>query len=294
MRTQYDTPLSPLRPMVAAALAEGTEADPTYITLVEEGASARIRLYGGHLVTARVTNLATRRPQELLYPGEQDMTLDRLKEPKLRASHFGAPAGRDGFGVGNKHGIIRFAPHDVIKRSGPHALLRARLGEVGIAVSREVMLAEDGVIISDVFANMRAHDTEETSFLSHLYLWRGRQLVSADTPITINGRTLDRVVGEDGAAQKIIEEGKPYFWRGFADVDSATVSMPDGSSIDVHAQYNGRDVDGALLWAPPGVNAFCLEPVVGFTPENNRGCVIPAGELGELAVSVFAATPRRQ
>jgi len=260
-------------------------ADPALVMANHGNSSAKVRLFGGHVVSARVINPRTQKPQELLYAG-QDLT-----DPKLRASHFGCPAGADGFGISNKHGATRYADHEIrISEETDHLVLRANLGKAAIGVTREVILDDNSVGIMDTVTNLRppsGGESEETSLLSHLYLRRGSVTPSSEHPITLNGETIDDTLREKGAAQRIVD-GTPHLWTGFADINSAMIGMPDGSRIELTASINGEPVDGALLWAPPGEDAFCVEPVVGLTDESNRGYVIPAGSLGMLVATIEA------
>lgn len=284
LRTQYDTPDSALAEQVKAAMS--TQVSPDNRMAVYGQSSVRARLFGGHVLSARVTAPGSRILQELLYPGGS-LRDEQLREPKLRASHFGAPADRDGFGVGNKHGALRYTTYEKVRRPCGTLLLRASLPEVGIATERELVIRRDRLGINDTLEIIRPDGDEATSLLNHLYLNRGKVMPSTDNPVLINGETLDDLLHEDGVGDRIVS-GEPYLWTGFGDVPSATVSMPDGSQIGVSATINGENVNAALLWAPKGENAFCIEPVDGLSEEGNRGRIIPAGGSALLAVTVTA------
>jgi hypothetical protein len=281
---QYDTPHSPLGRIIQEVRAG--EVDPAVVNLRNGEASATVRLVGGHVLSANVISPRTKESQQLLYAG------DDLRDPKLRASHVGCPAVRDGFGIKNNHGAARYAPHEISDRTNHGVKLRARLGAIGIRIERDIWLAPDKIIITDSVENMREEGTEATSLLSHLYLRRGEADPSDEAPILINGQTIDDLLKEKGAGENAIA-GRPYFWPGFADTSSAVVGMPDGSQTKVFAMTNSQQLSGALIWAPPGEKAFCLEPVVGLSgienPVNNRGQIIPPGEIGILTVAVSAA-----
>jgi hypothetical protein len=284
LRTHYDTPDSPLAEQVKAAMTADAPAD--FDTAAYGSSYAKARLLGGHVFSARVMTPGSAVRQELLYPGS-GISYSQLRDPKLRASHFGAPVGPDGFDVGNKHGAFRYTTYERVRRSCGTLLLRAALPEAGISAEREVVIRGNRVAINDALGITRSKGDEETSMLSHLYLNRGGVAPSADHPVLVNGEELDDLLHEDGAGKRIIN-GVPYLWTGFGDVPSATVRMPDGSQIDVSATVNGDRVSAALLWAPKNENAFCIEPVDGFSEAGNRGRIIPAGGSALLAVTLTA------
>jgi hypothetical protein len=187
--------------------------------------------------------------------------------------------------------VPRYATYNVISNTqDSFVTLEADLRETaGFVLYREVSIGNDRIDMTDYLELSALRGPEETSMVNHLYLQRGSVAPSADHPLTINGNVLDDVLREGGVAERIIG-GEARLWPGFANLDSARIGIPDGSHVEVAAAYNGDNVDGALLWAPPGEDAFCFEPVVGVgqNPGDNRGLTIAAGRAGSLVVAVVA------
>ena len=113
---------------------------------------------------------------------------------------------------------------------------------------------------------------------------------SAETPVLINGQTIDELLQCDGAAEAVYT-GTPLFWLGLKGLYKATVTMHDGRATDVIADRDdGLPVDGALLWSPQGHPAFCFEPVIGMseaTPGGNRGLIIRESQQASLSVTLI-------
>ncbi len=234
------------------------EVLPDVAHLETAASSLDVRLRGGYITNCELTSPTTGNRVEIFYADPEHT------KPKLSASHVMMPAGPTE-DIGGQHGYDRWADHHLFALDdGPNGEKRvafqAMRSDSGPGIARLYELTESSVATHTTVSNPDAKH-EDKSIGDHDYYALADGAVDG---LTVNGQSLDELLGEGAQDFLLHDKDGTLFWRDFD--GEAVITFPAGHSIKLTVALSGADskVD-VWFWKRPGTDSLCIEPVTGLT-----------------------------